>query len=121
MPESTLDSIITSHLNAWNSPAGDDRDRAISDLYTSDVVVAEPETTYSGHAGMAEAIAGIQAAIPGAQITRSGPIQSAQELTTYSWALGPAGGPVIVTGRDVLIIREGKISALYVIIDAPAE
>lgn len=117
----SIEDTISDHLLAWNSPAGAERDALVSKLYAADVTIGEPDASYTGHAGMVEAISGLQAAIPGTAITRSGPIQTAQELSTYSWNLGPTGGPVIVTGRDVVTIENGTITALYVIIDAPAE
>jgi len=37
----------------------------------------------------------------------------------FSWTTGPEGGPAVVSGREVLIIRDGtKVSRFYVLIDA---
>ena len=37
---------------------------------------------------------------------------------TYPWTVGADGGPTIVSGHDVLIIRDGKVSRLYVLIES---
>ncbi|MEU6643494.1 ABC transporter substrate-binding protein [Saccharomonospora sp. NPDC046836] len=113
-----IESIITAHLDVWNGPAGTDRDESIAELYASDVFVGEPEAAYKGHAGMSEAIAALQTQLPGTVISRSGPVQMAQDLVTYSWTLGVDGQVPIASGRDVLVLREGKIASLYVLIDA---
>jgi hypothetical protein len=115
----SIESLITAHLNAWNAPAGPDRDKSVSEVYAPDVFVGEPGNAYQGHSGMTKAISGLQTQVPGTTITRSGPIQSAQDLVTYSWTLGVDGQPAIVSGRDVLIVREGRITSLYVLIDTP--
>ncbi|MGO2520859.1 MAG: hypothetical protein ACTH8F_12110 [Microbacterium sp.] len=117
MPES-YESIIDAHLSTWNSAPGPEREQAIVSIYSLDVAIGEPGAAYTGHAGMTEAISGLQTQLPGTVITRSSPIQTAQDLVTYSWSLGPAGGTAIVTGRDILIIREGSITSVYVLIDA---
>jgi hypothetical protein len=115
----SVESLVGAHLDAWSAPAGPDRDQLIAEVYALDVFLGEPARGAKGHAGVAESIAGLQAELPGMSITRSGPIQSAQDLYTYTWALGPAGRAPIASGRDVLIVREGKITSLYVLIDAP--
>lgn len=117
MPDSH-ESIIDAHLSTWNRGPGPEREQAIASIYSPGVTVGEPGAAYTGHAGMTEAISGLQAQLPGTVITRSSPIQTAQDLVTYSWSLGPVGGPAIVTGRDVLIIREDSIASVYVLIDA---
>ncbi|WP_158227992.1 nuclear transport factor 2 family protein [Pseudonocardia sp. MH-G8] len=115
----SVESVITAHLNAWNGPAGSDRDELIAEFYASDVFVGEPGAAYKGHVGMSEAITALQAQLPGAVISRSGPVQTAQDLVTYSWTLGVEGRAPSASGRDVLVVRDGKITSLYVLIDSP--
>jgi len=115
----SIEGTVAAHLDAWNAPDGPDREKAIADLYSADVVIGEPGAGYRGHSGMAEAISALQAQLPGTAITQSGPNQTAQDLVTYSWELSAGGQPAIATGRDVLIIRDGVITSLYVLIDAP--
>lgn len=117
VPES-YESIIDAHLRTWNRMPGTQREQAIASIYSPDVTIGEPGAAYVGHAGMTEAISGLQAQLPGTVITRSGPLQTAQDLVTYSWSLGPAGGSTMVTGRDVIIIQENRITSVYVLIDA---
>lgn len=113
----SVESVIVAHLNAWNSPSGPERQRAIAEIYWPDVFVAEPAAALTGHAGVESAIAALQAQLPGSVITRIGPTQVAQDLATYAWTLGPEGADTIASGRDVLIIRDDKIASLYVVID----
>ena len=114
-----IESIVARHLDTWNIPAGPQRAQSIASVYSSDVFIGEPQGALRGHDGMEQAIAGLQTQIPGATITRSGPIQVAQDLVTYGWTLAVADGPALATGRDVLIVRDGEVTSVYVVIDAP--
>lgn len=116
----SVDQVVAAHLDAWNAPAGPDRDRAVVEVYAADVFVGEPGAAYRGHDGMSQAISGLQGQVPpGASLARSGPIQVAQDLVTYGWTLGVPGEPAVASGRDVLLVRDGRIASLYVVIDAP--
>ncbi|GAA3566194.1 hypothetical protein [Kribbella ginsengisoli] len=117
----SLEKLVETHLNTWNSPAGAARDQLISATYSPDVFIGEPDSAHEGHAGMEEAISALQGQLPGTALSRSGPIQVAQDLVTYAWTLGPTGQPPIVSGRDVLLVRDNQITSLYVVIDAPSE
>lgn len=113
-----IESLVAAHLAAWNAPAGPDRAQLIASVYAPDVLIGEPQRALRGHDGMEEAIASLQAQLPGTTITRSGPIQIAQDLVTFAWSLGGADDQPVATGRDVLIIGEAKVVSLHVVIDA---
>ncbi|MEG9224662.1 nuclear transport factor 2 family protein [Aeromicrobium sp. Sec7.5] len=114
-----IESIVTAHLDAWNMAAGPQRAEAVAAVYAGDVFVGEPGAALRGHEGVAQAIDALQSQLPDTAISRSGPIQVAQDLVTYAWSLGPAGGPALATGRDVLLVRDDQVASLYVVIDAP--
>ena len=114
----SVESAVSAHLDVRKAPAGPDRTNAIAHVYSSDVFIGEPDAKHQGHSGMAQAISALQTLLPGTSITRSGPIQEAQDLVTYTWKLGAGSGPVVATGRDVLILRDGQITSVYVLIDA---
>lgn len=113
----SIRNTVEIHLAIWNAPAGADRKQSIADLYSPDVVIAEPAAGHSGHSGMTDAISALQAQLPDTAITRTSPIQTAQDLVTYNWALGHDGQPAIATGRDVLIFDHQQITSVYVLID----
>lgn len=115
----SIDTLVAAHLAIWNSPNGSDRQRSIATVYTADVTIAEPAARHTGYAGMNDAISALRAQLPDTTITRSGSIQTAQELVTYPWELGTAGQPPIATGRDVLLVADGAITHLFVLVDAP--
>lgn len=115
----SIDALVAAHLSTWNSPNGSDRQRAIAVTYTTDVTIGEPGARHTGHAGMDDAISTLHTQLPNTTITRTGAIQTAQELVTYRWELGTVGHPPIAAGRDVLLVVDGAITHVFVLVDAP--
>jgi hypothetical protein len=113
-----IQNLVARHLEAWNSPPGDDRASQIASVYSEDVFVGEPEAAYTGHGGVEQAISGLQGALPNMTLTLRGDIQTAQDMSTYAWDLGPEGAPGVAHGRDVIVVDGDRISRLYVVIDA---
>lgn len=114
----SVENIVAAHLEAWNAPADQARQESIANVYTADVFIGDPYTRLTGHAGMDQAITATHAQLGGTAITRSGPLQEAQDLVTYPWTVGAEGGPTVASGRDVLIIRDGKVSSVYAVMDS---
>ena len=113
-----IQNLVSQHLEAWNSPPGDDRTNQIASVYSDNVFVGEPEASYTGHGGVEQAISGLQAALPNMTLTLRGDIQTAQDMSTYAWDLGPEGAPAVARGRDVIVVDGDRITRLYVVIDA---
>lgn len=113
-----IQDLVARYLEVWNSPPGDDRTSQIVSVYSEDVFVGEPDAAYTGHGGVAQAISGLQGALPNMTLTLRGDIQTAQDMSTYAWDLGPEGAPGVVHGRDVIVVEGDRISRLYVVIDA---
>jgi hypothetical protein len=115
----TINALVAAHLNTWNSPKGSERQRSIAAIYTTDVTIGEPGARHIGHAGMDDAISALRAQLPNTTITRTGSMQTAQELVTYTWELGTVGQPPIAAGRDVLLVADGAITHVFVLVDSP--
>lgn len=114
-----IDAVADTHLEIWNTDDDAERRRRYPEAYAPDVRVDEPTAGYDGFDGMTAAISGLHGMAPDASLSRTSAIQTAGDLATYSWSLAPAGQPPIATGRDVLIVEDGRIRRLYVVIDAP--
>ncbi|WP_158717584.1 hypothetical protein [Streptomyces sp. NRRL WC-3744] len=102
--------VVAEHLAVWNAPAGEERSRSIAALYSHDVIVAEPDTVYHGHDGVAEAIDALQAAVPGTGSARTtvgspGPLDRIQRSGRRS----PPCGRDLGSGDS----GDGSLSALF--------
>jgi hypothetical protein len=60
-----------------------------------------------------EKIRELQARTPGFAFV-AGAFHEVQDLATVEWSYGPEGADPVVVGTDVVLVRDGRIAALYV-------
>ncbi len=105
----------------FNERDADRRLAAIRGLYAEDVTLYEPQDSATGHAAINDAVTALLSSLPpDAAFTPTGPAIGHHNLGRLRWQSGPAGGPVVVTGMDVAQFDNGRIRALYVLLDPPA-
>jgi len=81
------------------------RRAAIDELYTKDCVLDVPPGTFVGREALDKFAGDLRATH----------LHNAGRL---AWGSGPRGETPKYTGLDVIIVRDGKIAALYVFLDA---
>ncbi len=95
---------------------------AVRELYTGDATLYEPQTVVSGHEAISGAVGELLATLPpNMMFTPTGAEGSHHGLAFARWQGGPADGPAVVTGMDVAHLEAGRITALYVFLDAPEQ
>src|SRR5258707_12904697 len=94
------------------------RRAAISELYTEDCTVLLPIGRYVGHQALDQVAGELRAGHPSFVYTPHSAPQAVQDGGRIAWGSGPAGEPPRYTGLDVIIVRDGKIAALYVFLDS---
>jgi hypothetical protein len=95
------------------------RRAAIDELYTEDCTVLLPNDRYVGRAALDRIASELRASHPSFVYTPHRRPQAVQDGGRLSWGSGPPGDPPSYTGVDVIIVRDEKIAALYVFLDAP--
>ena len=95
------------------------RSAAIAELYTEDCVVLLPIGRYVGRDALDRVAGELRAGHPNFVYAPHRPPQVVQNAGRIPWGSGPLGEPPNYTGLDVIIVRDGKISALYVFLDSP--
>ena len=94
------------------------RRRTISEIMTEDVVFSDHDGRHIGHEAMNAAVASLQGRFPDFVFTEQTPPQTLTDAGRLRWGFGPPGAPPVVAGMDVVTLRDGKIAALYVFLDA---
>ncbi|HET7085396.1 MAG TPA: nuclear transport factor 2 family protein [Rhizomicrobium sp.] len=94
------------------------RRAAIKELYTDDCVVTVPPGTFTGHAALDKLAGELRAMHPHFVYTPHGEPQSLHKAGRLAWGSGPPGEKPDYTGLDVIIVRDGKIAALYAFLDS---
>jgi SnoaL-like domain len=93
------------------------RRAAIEELYTEDCVLYAPPAIFAGPGALDKFAGDLRATHPHFVYTPRGEAQALHNAGRLAWGSGPPGAPPNYTGLDVIIVRDGKIAALYVFLD----
>ena len=94
------------------------RRAAIEELYTDDCVLYAPPGIFVGHDALDKFAGDLRATHPHFAYTPRGAPQSLHNAGRLAWGSGTRGEAPDYTGMDVIIVRDDKISALYVFLDS---
>jgi hypothetical protein len=94
------------------------RRAAIDALYTEDCVLYVPPGALVGRQALDKFAGDLRATHPHFAYTPHGEPQALHNAGRLAWGSGPRGEAPEYTGLDVIIVRDGKIAALYVFLDA---
>ena len=94
------------------------RRAAIKELYTDDCVVDVPQGVFVGHDALDKLAGDVRATHPDFVYAPHGAPQALHNAGRLAWGSGPRGKKPDYTGEDVIIVRDGKIAALYGFLDS---
>jgi SnoaL-like domain len=95
------------------------RRKAIGEIYAADAAVYVPPGVIVGHDALDKFAGELRATHPHYVYTPFHEPQVLHDSARVAWGSGPQGEPPAYTGEDVIVVRDGKISALYVYLDSP--
>jgi len=93
------------------------RRAAIEALYTDDCVLYVPPGVFTGHDALDKFAGELRATHPHFAYEPHGDPQALHNAGRLAWGSGPRGEKPDYTGMDLIIVRDGKIAALYVFLD----
>src|ERR1700732_5410378 len=93
------------------------RRAAIEDLYTEDCVLYAPPGKFVGPEALDKFAGALRATHPHFVYTPHGEPQALHNGGILAWGSGPKGEAPDYTGLDVVLVRDGKIAALYVFLN----
>ena len=94
------------------------RRAAIEELYTEDCVLYAPPGIFVGPEALDKFAGDLRATHPHFVYTPHGEAQALHNAGRLAWGSGPRGESPSYTGLDVVVVRDGKIAALYVFLDS---
>jgi hypothetical protein len=95
------------------------RRAAITELYTEDCELYAPPGKFVGREALDKFAGDLRDTHPHFVYTPHGEPQALQNAAgRIAWGSGPRGAAPDYTGLDVIIVRDGKIAALYVFLDS---
>jgi hypothetical protein len=91
---------------------------AIARNYTEDVIWSDPDGTIQGHDAMNEQAQKLLDRMPDFVFSAAGPVHVSRDLGLLSFNLGAPRQPPAVSGVDVALVRDGRISVLHTLLTA---
>lgn len=91
---------------------------AIREIYADDAHFNEPDRSVRGHDAISKAVSELLDRLPQEFVfTAIRPATGHNGVGRLQWQARPPGGPVAVTGTDVVHVEGGRIRTLHVFID----
>lgn len=110
--------LVRNLFDVFDERDRDSRVAAIQDLYTPDAIFCDPHGHHTGHSGVESAASGLLAMVPADfRFSQRTPPQVLQDSGRIEWAFGPPDSPQKITGTDFVIVRDGRIAAMYTFLD----
>lgn len=93
------------------------RRAAIDELWTEDAVLSVPPGVFTGRDALDTFAGDLRATHPHYVYTPIGEPQVLHDSGIIAWTSGAKGEPPEYTGLDVIVVRDGRIAALYVFLN----
>jgi hypothetical protein len=110
--------LVDAYLACWNAPDEESRVRAIGETWHVDARSVDPLADVSGHAAIAEMMAGVQTQMPGHRFVQRGTARAHHDVVHWEWAMCGPDGTEVLAGIDTATVRDGRIASLYGFFDA---
>ncbi|MFD8497797.1 nuclear transport factor 2 family protein [Amycolatopsis sp. NPDC059657] len=108
-----MSDIADRYLAVWNETDPARRRALIADTFTEDASYTDPLGAVRGHDGIDTFIAGAQAQFAGLVFTLPAEPDAHHNLARFQWHLGaPGATEPLVIGFDVVVVTDGRISAV---------
>jgi len=107
-------------VRIFANPNRYERHMAVVEIYARDVRFSDAEGTISGMEAVEARAGELFAQAPeGFRLLSHGPVYLLGERAALPWALGPEGGSSVVSGLDIVTVRDGKITEIETLIVNP--
>lgn len=93
------------------------RMKELEAIWLSDGIFVDPDGQYVGLHAINRRVDELQARFAGFEFIERGQVNAMYGIGRLAWGFGPADNPSAVTGIDIAVTRDGRLSALYAFID----
>jgi hypothetical protein len=109
--------VLSANLDrVFNERDAAARRAAIEELYDAGIVFHDPEASVTGIDGFDAQVTALLAPTPDWVFTQEGDAEEVADLGIVRWGLGAPGAEPTVRGKDIGIVRDGRIVTLYTIL-----
>jgi hypothetical protein len=102
--------LVDTYFEMWQTTDVDQRADLVAKTFSDDGRHVDQHADASGHAGLAEMIAGVHDGFPGFQMARTSGIDRFGDQLRFTWELNGADGTLIVAGLDIAeVAPDGRL------------
>lgn len=105
-----LDTLIDGYLAGWNTTDPAERAELVARHWAPDARMADPLVDVTGHAELIDVFARFHETYPACSFRRRGTHDAHHELVRWEWEMLDPNGSVILTGMDVAVVADGRLS-----------
>ena len=95
------ETLVEQYFTMWRTTDAAERARLVAQTFTEDGRHVDQHADATGHAALADMIAGVHTGFPGFQMARTSGVDRVEDQLRFSWDLVGADGTPIVAGLDV--------------------
>jgi len=106
------DALVDRYIAMWNETDPARRRALVAETWTETARYLDPALSGEGRDGIAAMVAQVQERFPGHRFRRTGPVDGHHDRIRFAWALGPDGGPDVVSGTDFAVLAGDRLDAV---------
>ncbi len=115
-----MDTLLTRNLHeVFGERDAAKRNVTIAEIWRDDGTFIDPFGSHIGHGALDEAVVRLHEQFLGFVFTELSPPQTFHGIGRIAWGFGPPNEVPRVTGLDVGVAKDGRLSVLYAFIDEP--
>ncbi|MEU8821639.1 nuclear transport factor 2 family protein [Actinoplanes sp. NPDC048796] len=118
MADQRIELAFRNLLEVFGERDPEKRATAIREIYAEDVTFADPDEVVVGWDALDRKAQGLLDKAPGFVFAAVGEVRVVQDLTMLAWQFGPEGAAPAVSGVDICLVADGRITSLYTMLDA---
>ncbi|SDD13029.1 nuclear transport factor 2 family protein [Actinokineospora iranica] len=112
MNKQAVRDLVDRYIAIWNETDENNRQAMVDAVFTPDALYVDPNTSASGTAAIGQYIAAATRNFTGMRFT-VGTVLTHHDAVHFSWQVGPATGAPAVSGYDVALFRDGRVTRLH--------
>lgn len=118
LSESEIRSLVELHLAIWNEKEAAKRDELMKKVYADNIEMVDSHFTAVGHEEIDGFVEGLQKKSVNSKFTHIKAVDVNHNTARLYWQHATAEKPDAVTGMDLFVFENGKVSKLYVFVDS---
>ncbi|MFC3158551.1 SnoaL-like domain-containing protein [Chryseobacterium arachidis] len=117
LSEAEIKKLVEGHLAIWNERNPKKREALMKEVYADDIEMVDSHFIAKGHQDINGFVDGLQQKSATSKFSHVKAIDVNHNIARLFWQNGPSEKPDAVTGMDLFVFENGKVTKLYVFVN----